>query len=372
MKRDQKTEEHPGYGNVEPASPEEGRRRRRWPLIAAVALVILLVGGAFAAYAYDDARSDEIANGVKVGGVDVGGLKTDEAERLLRSQLLGPLRKPIVVTYSGESWKLPAKQLKVRANVSDSVDEALAVSREGGLPGRLVRYVSGGSVDEQITPEVAYSQPAVNKFVRRVAGGINQDAQDATVSATGSSLDVVASKTGQEVRDNLLEKQLAAVVTSATKPRRIKAVVRTTRPEVTTSEAAQAYPTYLTLDRANYTLRLWKDLKLAQEYTVAVGQVGLETPAGLYHIENKAVDPAWSVPNSAWAGSLAGTVVPGGSPENPLKARWLGIFDGAGIHGTDETYSLGTAASHGCVRMAIPDVIELYDQVPVGTPIYIG
>jgi lipoprotein-anchoring transpeptidase ErfK/SrfK len=77
------------------------------------------------------------------------------------------------------------------------------------------------------------------------------------------------------------------------------------------------------------------------------------------------------VPNSAWAGDLAGKSIPPG-PDNPLKARWMGIFDGAGIHGTDETYSLGSAASHGCLRMAVPDVIELYDQVPVGTPIYIA
>ena len=52
--------------------------------------------------------------------------------------------------------------------------------------------------------------------------------------------------------------------------------------------------------------------------------------------------------------------------------RWLGIYDGAGIHGTDATYSLGTAASHGCIRMAIPDVIDLYDEVPVSTPVYIA
>jgi lipoprotein-anchoring transpeptidase ErfK/SrfK len=65
-------------------------------------------------------------------------------------------------------------------------------------------------------------------------------------------------------------------------------------------------------------------------------------------------------------------VIPGGAANNPLKARWMGIYDGAGIHGTDDTASLGSAASHGCVRMAVPDVIELYDQVPVGTPIYIG
>ena len=50
----------------------------------------------------------------------------------------------------------------------------------------------------------------------------------------------------------------------------------------------------------------------------------------------------------------------------------MAIYEGAGIHGTEETYSLGSAASHGCVRMAIPDVEELYDRVEVGTPIYIG
>ena len=58
--------------------------------------------------------------------------------------------------------------------------------------------------------------------------------------------------------------------------------------------------------------------------------------------------------------------------QRPLKARWLGIYDGAGIHGTDDIGSLGSAASHGCIRMAVPDVIELYDEVAVQTPIYIA
>src|SRR3712207_5277521 len=87
---------------------------------------------------------------------------------------------------------------------------------------------------------------------------------------------------------------------------------------------------------------------------------------------SKAVNPAWNVPNSAWAGELAGRVIPGGVPENPLKARWLGIYDGAGIHGTDAVGSIGTNASHGCIRMLIPDVVELYDKVPVGAPVYIA
>ena len=77
------------------------------------------------------------------------------------------------------------------------------------------------------------------------------------------------------------------------------------------------------------------------------------------------------MPQSDWAGNLAGKVIPPGDPQNPIKARWMGIYNGAGIHGTDAISSLGTAASHGCIRMAIPDVVELFDEVPVASPVYI-
>ena len=141
---------------------------------------------------------------------------------------------------------------------------------------------------------------------------------------------------------------------------------------MTRDELAKEYPTVLVADHASFQLRLYKNLKLEKTYTVAFGAAGYDTPRGLFSIQNKQVDPVWSVPNSDWAGDLAGTVVPGGTPENPLKARWMGISDGAGLHGTDDVGSLGSAASHGCIRMGIPDVIDLYDRVEVGDPIYIG
>ena len=78
------------------------------------------------------------------------------------------------------------------------------------------------------------------------------------------------------------------------------------------------------------------------------------------------------MPNSPWAGELAGTTVDGGSAANPLKARWMGIVDGVGIHGTGEDGSIGSRASHGCIRMHVSDVIALYKRVPVGTPVLIG
>jgi lipoprotein-anchoring transpeptidase ErfK/SrfK len=339
--------------------------------IAIVALVALLVLGVAVGYAYDSTQKDKIAEGVTIAGVDVGGMDAAEAERAVRRQLLRPLRHSIRVGYDGERWDLPGESLKVHADLDAAVEQALAESRDGGLPGRLVRYVSGGDVEEQVGADVTYSQPAINRFVRRVAAEVGEEPQDATVSADGASLEVVPAENGRKLRDNLLTKQLNAAVRGADADHTIAARTNPVMPEVTTKEVAAAYPTYLTLDRSTYTLRLWKDLDLAKTYTVAVGQEGLETPEGLYHIQDKQVEPTWHVPESDWAGSLAGQSIPPG-PSNPLKARWMGIYEGAGIHGTEETSSLGTAASHGCVRMSVPDVEDLYDRVEVGTPIYIG
>ena len=61
-----------------------------------------------------------------------------------------------------------------------------------------------------------------------------------------------------------------------------------------------------------------------------------------------------------------------GRADNPLKARWMGIVGGVGIHGTGAPGSIGSRASHGCIRMTVPDVIDLYPRVPVGTPVLIG
>ncbi|MGN6217594.1 MAG: L,D-transpeptidase family protein [Solirubrobacterales bacterium] len=339
--------------------------------IAAIAVAVLLVVLVAVAYAYDSSQKDKIADGVTIGGVDVGGLNEEEAAARVRRQLLAPLRHSLRVSFDGETWKLSGRKLTVRANVGSAVEEALEASQEGGFPGRLVRYVSGSEVDESIAPHVAYSQAAINRFVRHVAAEVDRESQNADVEPTPDSLEVVAGKNGRKLRDNLLEKELKAAVLNAKAPHKIVAKVHAIKPEITKSEVAAEYPSYLTLDRGTFTLRLWKHLKLAKEYTVAVGMEGLETPEGLYHIQEKEENPVWHVPNSAWAGSLAGKTIPPG-PEDPIKARWMGIFEGAGIHGTEETWSLGHAESHGCIRMSIPDVIELYDQVEVGTPIYIG
>ncbi|MDQ2700322.1 MAG: L,D-transpeptidase/peptidoglycan binding protein [Actinomycetota bacterium] len=340
--------------------------------ILIVAVVVFLIGGAVAAYAYDGSTKDELAEGVTINGVDVGGMSRDQATEAVTNRVLAPQRKPVKVTFRKQVYRLPAKKLNIRADIDTSIDRAFEESREGSLPTRVLREVTGGSVDAHVPVKVTYSKPAVNQFVRDVAEGVNKDPVDASVAAGPDSLSVVKAENGHKLRDNRLTEQLTALLDSGRGKRTLVADVNVTKPAVTTSEVAEKYPTYLTLDRSTFQLKLWKDLELAKTYTVAVGQMGMDTPAGSYSIQNKQVDPAWHVPMSDWAGDMAGQVVPGGVPENPLKARWMGIYDGAGIHGTSEEGSLGSAASHGCVRMAVSDVIDLYDRVDVGTPIYIG
>jgi lipoprotein-anchoring transpeptidase ErfK/SrfK len=341
----------------------------RKSLIAIISLVFLLVGGAVAVYAYDASKQDEIAEGVTIAGVDVAGMTEAEAAQQVQDTLVKPLREPVTVTHDGTRYILTPEKLEIRADVDSMVDQALDVSQDGGLPSRVWRYVTGGEVEESIEPTVSYSEEAIDKFIAIIAEDVNQEPVDASIEPSPASLNVVPGQPGQTLREDELREQVARAVQSPG-GRTLAAQVDEVDPEVTKEEVAQEYPTYLTIDRSGFQLRLWENLELARTYPIAVGAVGWETPSGVYNVQNKAVDPAWSVPE--WGGELAGEVIPGGVPENPLKARWLGIYDGAGIHGTDDIGSLGTAASHGCVRMAVPDVIELYDQVDVGTPVYIG
>src|SRR5882757_238188 len=341
-------------------------RKSKFAVIAAVLVAAMAVAGA---YLYDRSQEGKIANGVMIDGIAVGGMDAEDAEGKLRRELLRPLDRPLRAKFGEQSWKLSPAALKVRADVHGAVEEAVAASREGDIFTRLGRYLGGDEIELEFSADLAYSHSAINKFVRQVAADLDQEPRDASVDPGADELEVVASRPGRKVRDNRLERELRAAVVGA--DRTVTVHVHETKPEVTTTEVAQRYPSYLTLDRGSFTLRLWEDLELIRTYTVAVGQEGLETPEGLYEIQAKEENPIWHVPESDWAGDLAGQTIPPG-PSNPIKARWLAIFEGAGIHGTEETASLGSAASHGCVRMAIADVEELYDEVEVGTPIFIG
>jgi lipoprotein-anchoring transpeptidase ErfK/SrfK len=341
-------------------------------LIAVVAAVTMLLLLAVAVWAYDDSQKDQISSGITVGGVDVGGRDADSARKVIKNQVVAPLRQPVVVSYDGKNYTLSPSQLRQSADVDGMVQEAVDRSREGGIFDRVTRYASGGEVNADLEPRVSYDKSAVKDFVNQLAEQIDQEPVDAAVvpAEGGSKLQKKPGEAGLAVQKGDTTTAIYHAALSPGRDAAIQPVVEETKPDVRTKDLPREYARYILIDRSDYTLRFFHSLRLQKSYPIAVGQQGLETPAGLYRTTDKQVNPSWHVPNSDWAGSLAGQVIPPG-PADPLKARWIGIVDGAGIHGTDDIGSLGSAASHGCVRMSIPDVIELYDRVEIGDAIYV-
>ena len=343
-------------------------RTRSFALVTAF-LVLLLVG-AGAVYAYDSSRSSKIADGVTVSGVDVGGLTSGAARDKLQAELLDPLKEPVVVRYKDERFRLTARQARIGIDLDSSIDRALAKSRQGNLLTRTFRGLTGKGVEADVPVDITYDKGSIRRLVRRVSASIDQEPRDADVEIDGSGVSRTPSREGRKVLASRLQADIDEKLLATDGSKSVRVHTKTVQPEITTAEVAEKYPTILIVNRSSHQLTLYKDLKPAKTYGIAVGQVGLETPAGRYSIQNKAVNPAWHVPNSDWAGSLAGQVIPGGAPNNPIKARWMGIYDGVGIHGTGDEGSIGTNASHGCIRMRVAEVTELYDEVPVGAPIY--
>jgi lipoprotein-anchoring transpeptidase ErfK/SrfK len=345
-------------------------RTKSFILIAAGLAVLVVLGGAL--YAYDHARANEIAKGVEVGGIPLGGLSPEQARARLEREIMRPLERPVVIHHDKKTWTLGPREARIRADLSAMVDQALAKSRSGDLFSRSWRSLTGDKVNADLQPSVQYSDAAIIRLIDRVRQSVERPSKDASVKLSGAGLDSAPGADGLAIQASSLHRQIKAAITSPTAKRTFVATTHHTEPKVTTNDLKRKYDTVIIVNRSQFRLKLFKGLKLHETYPIAVGQVGLETPAGQYTIANKAINPAWHVPNSPWAGKLAGKVIPGNDPTNPIKARWLGVYDGVGIHGTADDASIGSNASHGCIRMHIPDVEKLYDEVPVGSAIYIA
>ncbi len=113
------------------------------------------------------------------------------------------------------------------------------------------------------------------------------------------------------------------------------------------------------------TLVLYKGQTKQAEYPIAVAQKGWETPTGTFQVLDMEKNPTWIHP-------ITGEEVPPGA-DNPLGVAWIGFWtDGEseiGLHGTNQEELIGSAVSHGCLRMRNADIKTIYAQVSAGTPI---
>ena len=159
----------------------------------------------------------------------------------------------------------------------------------------------------------------MRRFVRSVKRDVNRDPKEAKSSASFAGVRISPSKDGIAVKDDRLATLLGAALVDPDRSL-LPLPTRVVRPKVTSESLEKRFKYFLAVSRSQRKLRFFVDRKLAKTYQVAIGAVGFATPAGLYEIRNKAVNPAWYVPNKPWAGDLAGKVIPSGDPENPIKA----------------------------------------------------
>jgi lipoprotein-anchoring transpeptidase ErfK/SrfK len=340
--------------------------------IVALGVAVLLALLALGTYVYDHSRRDLIAHGVRIAGVPVGGLRESAARSKLEQDLLTRLDRPVTLHSGTHVWTLDPRRAHVHVEIANMIQQAIAASREGSIFTRTARGLFGGSVNRDIPIALTYSHRVVGGLTAKVRAQVNRPPRDASVQPTAGGLGTVPGQVGLSVESDRLGARIAQVLSGASANRAVGVPTRKVQPKITTAQLAAKTPAYIVINRNEFRLRFYNHLKLERSYEIAVGMEGLETPAGLHKIEWEQVNPPWYVPKKAWAGSLAGTVVPPG-PADPLKARFMSFEGGAGIHGIDpsEYSSIGHDASHGCVRMRIPDVIDLYAKTPVGTPVYI-
>jgi lipoprotein-anchoring transpeptidase ErfK/SrfK len=301
------------------------------------------------------AQLTHVRAGVSAGGVDLSGLDVPAAKAKLDAELAPRLVGDLLIGVAGRPWTLKMADAKLKLDSERTAKRALYAKADV----------------TQVAPAISHSRAAVRAFVEGIAKEVGKPARDARIKITLRHIFRERSRYGRKLDVDAARKAIDAALDDAAAPRVLHQPLTRVRAKVNADDLAHVYNTVITIDRAHFKLRLFKALKFRKSYGVAVGQPAYPTPTGRFAITSKQVNPVWSVPNSPWAGELQGTTVDGGSAANPLKARWMGIANGVGIHGTGEDYSIGTRASHGCIRMHVADVVDLFKRVPVGTPVLI-
>jgi len=334
--------------------------------LALLAAAAVLLAAAAPAGAQAPLPGERIVAGVSAAGVDLSGLTIDEAAQQLTSAYGPRLSEGVLVRVADINFKLSAKRANARF-------DALKTAKRAFYAGRAAVGVApapgASAAGTEVPLAVEYSKKAVRRFVGRIDKRLSRAAVDARLKITTRRVRIAHSRRGRDIDAKALGDQIAASLVDPRLPRAFKPALVIVKPVVT---ADKLPATVITIARSSFKLRLFKNLRLVKTYRVAVGQPAYPTPRGRFSIASKQVNPTWSVPNSPWAGELAGSSVAGGSAANPLKARWMGIANGVGIHGTGQDYSIGTRASHGCIRMHVRDVIALFARVPIGTPVLIS
>jgi len=281
--------------------------------------------------------------GVTVGGIHVGGLSSTAAYMVVRAAFRAPL-----VLQAGAH----------RAIVNPGSLGAVAYAKAA------IAHARSAPEGAAVPLGIAVHGKAVHKLVDSLAKKYEVPPTDARLFLRHLKPYITEGHPGKTLDR---KRAIVAIVKALRENRRTGISL----PYVTVPQSVtrKTFGPVVVIHRGSNRLYLFKGMKPWRTFVVATGQAVYPTPLGRFQIVVKWQNPWWYPPDSPWAKG-AKPIPPG--PGNPLGTRWMGLSaPGVGIHGTPDAASLGYSASHGCIRMYIPQAEWLFDHVDVGTSVYI-
>lgn len=335
------------------------------PAVVISVAVLLLAGAALALY--DRSTAGRILPGVAVAGVDVGEMPRGEAIEVVRDRTTRDLlRDDLSVHAREETWHVVPAELGATVDIEALVDRALALNEGVSWPERVFRRLFDRPIGSSLAARIEVSADPLAEFLQSVAEQVEISPVNARVAIEDGEVVLRPPKPGWSLRTAEARRMMARALRAA-EPE-VELPLERLQPEVTRNKLGYT----IVVRISELELYLYDGLRLEKRYPVATGMPGYETPEGEWTIINKRVDPTWVNPaTEGWGADLPPVIGPG--PGNPLGTRALDLnVPGIRIHGTYDSDSIGTYASHGCIRMYIEDSEELFDIVPVGTRVLVG
>jgi len=348
-------------------------RRKRFGVVAALAVVaasVLLAagGGAYAAYRYEQDRADVILPGVRVAGIEVGEMTRREAMRSVRSAAGEQLDRSLTIRVGDRAWKMTAAELGERAAIASAVDEALGVNATLGTFDRFWHRVRDESVAVEVDLAFRTRGDAVDQLASEIAAEVFEPWVNASISLTDDDDRLVFNEARAGTKLPVAE--AADTIRAAIDEGVARVDLRTIR--VPAKTTARSMGPTVVVDVSTNRLHLFEGFDRVKSWDVATAKPGWVTPTGVWNIWDMREDPTWYNPAlDTWGASLP-AIVPGG-PSNPMGTRAIYI-DAPGlirIHGTTSPPSIGRYASHGCIRMHNGEIERLFEMIPVGAKVVI-
>jgi hypothetical protein len=284
-----------------------------------------------------------IAPGVVVGVTAVGGMTEDEARRAIQVAFDKPLR----FSFKRRAWRVFPAALGSYPRLNDAMEDAMAAR-----PGL------------RIPLEVKLHVGEINRYTAYLDRVFSRRPRDSRVLLRNLRPHITKPRVGFLVRRMMVA---GAITRALVRHERdvIPLNVAVLRPRLTRA----SFGSIMVIRRESRRLYLYRSTRFVRRFAIAVGTPAYPTPLGRWSVVMMERHPTWNPPDSPWAAGL-GPVPPG--PGNPLGTRWIGLSaPGIGIHGTPQPWTVGTRASHGCIRMYMREVEWLFERVRLGTPVFI-